>query len=606
MTLGLAFWASPEFKEVSAGVAIFLFGMFLLEEGFTAFTGGVLERLLRKTTDTIGKGLAFGMITTSIMQSSSLVSLITISFISAGMITLVAGIAIVFGANIGTTTGAWLVAGFGLKVKISAYAMPMLVFGIILRFQNSRSWRGLGSILAGLGFLFLGIHYMKEGFDTLGQGLDLRQFAMPGVAGLLVYTLFGTVATVIMQSSHATLVLILSALAADQITYTNALALAVGANIGTTITAILGAFSASIEGKRLAGAHLLFNLMTAAAALCLISPLAMLVDRLASIFGIAADDYTLKLAIFHTLFNLLGVVLMLPFVRRLAETLERWLPERQTEVVRAEYLNQAAAELPDTAVAVVRKEVWHLFESAFEVLAHGFQLHRSDIVSKARLSEVVRTGHERIEFDIDKVYEHKVKHLYGEIIAFIAHAQDRFPMPTMRSLFRLREAAASIVEAVKHVKHLQQSLMIHVYGSNPVMREEYDRLRLAMARALREAVQLQKHEGSELALLQLEEARELARAEVRDASDRIHGHLNEETITADMATSLLNDANSAEDSVIRVFDAVERLIATDVSHVIERMRGLENLGEEQVASANEASITGPDAAGPLDGAMEQR
>ena len=125
------------------------------------------------------------------MQSSSLVSVITISFISAGLITLAAGIGIIFGANIGTTTGAWLVAGFGLKVKISAYAMPMLAFGIVLTFQKSKGLKGIGSVLAGLGFLFLGIHHMKEGFEAFREQIDLARFAIEGYPGLFLFAFIG-------------------------------------------------------------------------------------------------------------------------------------------------------------------------------------------------------------------------------------------------------------------------------------------------------------------------------------------------------------------------------------------------------------------------------
>ena len=124
--LAYGFWVSPDFKEIAAGVAIFLFGMLSLEEGFRAFSGGLLERILHRSTDQLYKSLGFGIVATTLMQSSSLVSVLTISFLSAGMIGLKAGLGIIFGANLGTTTGAWLVAGFGLKVKISAYALPML------------------------------------------------------------------------------------------------------------------------------------------------------------------------------------------------------------------------------------------------------------------------------------------------------------------------------------------------------------------------------------------------------------------------------------------------------------------------------------------------
>jgi len=142
------FWISPDFKAISSGVAVFLFGMLFLEQGFQFFTGGVLERILQRTTSSIWKSLSFGVVSTTLMQSSSLVSVITISFLGAGLIDLAAGVGIIFGANLGTTTGAWLIAGFGMKVKISAYAMPMLVIGIVLVFQKSKSLKGIGYILA--------------------------------------------------------------------------------------------------------------------------------------------------------------------------------------------------------------------------------------------------------------------------------------------------------------------------------------------------------------------------------------------------------------------------------------------------------------------------
>jgi phosphate:Na+ symporter len=261
--LSYGFWISPDFKEIAAGVSIFLFGMLALEEGFKAFSGGTLERILQKSTDKLYKSISFGFVATAIMQSSSLVSVLTISFIGAGLIGLTQGIGIIFGANIGTTTGAWLMAGFGLKVKISAYAMPMLVFGVILIFQKTKTLKGLGYILAGLGFLFLGIHYMKDGFEAFKSSVDIASLGVPGFKGLMIFIGIGILATVIMQSSHATIVLILAALSVGQISYENALALTIGANIGTTITAVIGSLSSNIDGKRLAGAHFVFNVITA-------------------------------------------------------------------------------------------------------------------------------------------------------------------------------------------------------------------------------------------------------------------------------------------------------------------------------------------------------
>ncbi|NOQ17380.1 MAG: Na/Pi cotransporter family protein, partial [Methyloprofundus sp.] len=313
VVLAYGLWLSSDFNQIAAGVAIFLFGMLSLEQGFQGFTGGTLEKILRNSTDKLWKSLGFGVISTTLMQSSSLVTVITISFLSVGILDLAAGIGIIFGANLGTTTGAWLIAGLGLKVKIATYAMPMLVFGIMLVFQKNKSLKAIGSILAGMGFLFLGIHYMKEGFEAFRNTIDLAEYAIAGTKGLFVFTMIGIAATVVMQSSHATMVLIITALSVQQITYDNALALAIGSNVGTTITAIIGSLSANVQGKRLAVAHLLFNVVTAAIALLMLGQFMLLVDVIAEHVRIANDDYTLKLAIFHSLFNLVGVVLMLPF-----------------------------------------------------------------------------------------------------------------------------------------------------------------------------------------------------------------------------------------------------------------------------------------------------
>ncbi|MEZ5660323.1 MAG: Na/Pi symporter [Burkholderiaceae bacterium] len=323
----LAFWFSPNSQEIAAGVAIFLFGMLMLENGFRLFGGGALEQMLERATLSTPRSILFGIVSTTLLQSSSLVSVITISFLSAGLISLVGGIGIVFGANIGTTTGAWIVAGLGLKVDIATYAMPMIAVAIILVFQKPTWLRGLGYALGGLGFLFLGIHHMKAGFEAFRDQIDLVRFALPGMLGLLVYSVLGTVATVIMQSSHATMVLIITALAASQITYDNALALAIGANVGTTITAIIGSVGANHQGRRLALAHLIFNLVTATVAVMLISPLRDLVDWLSEALRISAGDFALKLAVFHTVFNVLGVLLMLPLLGQLVRFLEERIVE---------------------------------------------------------------------------------------------------------------------------------------------------------------------------------------------------------------------------------------------------------------------------------------
>ncbi len=540
--LAYGFWISPNFKEISAGVAIFLLGMFSLEEGFRAFTGGTLEKILRNSTDRMWKSLSFGFTAATVMQSSSLVSVITISFLSAGLIGLVAGLGILFGANVGTTTGAWLIAGFGLKVKISAYAMPMLVFGVVLIFQKSKSMRGFGYILAGLGLLFLGIHHMKEGFETFQNTINLTDYSMEGLAGVLTFTAVGILATIIMQSSHATLVLVITALSVQQVTYDNALALVIGANVGTTITAVIGALTSNIDGKRLALADVLFKVAAGVVFISVLSPITGLVDGIASTIGLADDDYTLKLAIFHTIFNVTGVIIMVPLVNQLVRLVSRVLPEEKVLETEPMYLNESALELPDTAIEAVRKEAVHLYNNAFAIIAHGLSLHRHDILSDKELKAVVEENNKIMAVDIDEQYNNNIKGLYSEIVTFISKAQVTMTTGQAEELFELRNACRDIVEAIKDTKHLHKNMVQNITSDNEYIRREYNKIRVFLGSVLRHISIAQEGQGDPATLLSLD----AIKLEMEENDSTSNGMLDtlirEDRITAQMATSLMNDS----------------------------------------------------------------
>ena len=484
--LAYGFWASSSFQDISAGVALFLFGMFCMEQGFKTFSGSGLQKLLAASTDRMWKSIGFGIVATTLMQSSSLVSVLTISFLSAQLIGLTQGIGIIFGANLGTTTGAWIVAGFGLKVKISAYAMPLLVFAVILLNRNSDRSRGTGWILIGIAFLFLGIHFMKEGFDAYADTIDLAQYAIPGIAGLLVFTLVGVVATVVMQSSHATMTLIITALATAQITYENALALAIGANVGTTVTAILGALSANISGKRLAAAHLIFNLVTGVVAVVFIQPLQLAVNAVSDAIGIAAENYTLRLAVFHTLFNLLGIALMLPMIGRMVAFLEKTLRKDTTGYDTPRYLSNSALEIPAVALHAGIQETEHLFDNAKTLIAHGACLKRSLIAGNDDLQSLIEPPGDVVTIDIDDSYSKTIKDIHGATITFLSKAQARATPEFALALAKLGRANNEALEAIKAVKHLRKNLVRHIRSDNVHLRREYNRFRVRIATVLRD------------------------------------------------------------------------------------------------------------------------
>lgn len=578
----LTFWFSSDAQEIAAGVAIFLFGMLMLEDGFKLFGGGALERILERATRSTPRAISFGIVSTTLLQSSSLVSVITISFLSAGLISLIGGVGIIFGANIGTTTGAWLVAGFGLKIDIAAYAMPMIALSIVLVFQKSKPLRGIGYALAGLGFLFLGIHYMKEGFDAFKDQIDLTRFALTGLLGLFVYSLIGTTATVIMQSSHATLVLILTALAAGQISYENALALAIGANIGTTITAIISSFGANFQGKRLALAHLIFNMATAIVALVFLAPLRDAVDWISDAVGIAPDDFAMKLAVFHTIFNVLGVALMLPLLTRLIAFLERWITEPVPDVSRPRYLNEAADEFPQTLEIALRKEVLHLYENATALILHGLNLHRDQIFTADDVAAVVRASRSPVEIDIDEDYERHVKTLYSAIVEFTTRAGDKRLAPEIAErVYALRDVASDIVQAVKSVKHLRKNILRYTIRPQSVVTELYDGLRTEIARIVLEVRKLGMADPENRSALWLDQERARIEEDARSTSNRIDALIRNGELSAAAATSFMNDSGYA-------YGAMRDLIKMARSYYIERDSAMAEL--ERLLSLDEEEL----------------
>ncbi|WP_461537304.1 Na/Pi cotransporter family protein [Spongorhabdus nitratireducens] len=575
------FWISPEFSVIAAGIAIFLLGMVYLEQGFKVFTGGLLEKLLHRTTDKLWKSVSFGVFSTALLQSSSLVSVIIISFLSAGLIKLNQGIGIVLGANIGSTAGAWLVALFGLKIKLSAYAMPMLVLGLMLKFQSGKKISGLGYLLLGVGFLLLGIHYMKDGFEAFSSELDLARFQMEGLAGVLIYIFIGLAATVIMQSTNATMVLVFSALIAGNLSYTNAIAVAIGSNIGTTVTAVLGALSASAEGKRLAAAHLIFNVVTAVTAVTFLPQLILAVDSISSLMSIDDQDYTLKLAVFHSIFNIMGVLLILPFFKVMVAWLDSLFDKsdsrelldlehetRTSAFERAYYLNRAVFSYPDAALRAMRKECAHLYRNTLEIISYAIYLSGEKLRESDDLEELVNNWvRPQQDWTIDELYQRHVKGVYADIIRFAGTLEGRMTPKQASQLFAIKVASRGFVQSIKQVALIYENVGEHVKSDNRQVREQYNLLRLRVARVLKQIDELgvgRKHDEI------LSRARRLKRVLHRQdtqTNNRLNELLRGRQVDSYIASSLLNDSAHIHDACTSLIDSAVAIL-TGVSEEV--------------------------------------
>ena len=573
LALAIILIYNPNFKTIAAGVAILLFGMIMLEEGFRVFTrGGPLLNILKKATDKLYKSIGVGALVTALIQSSSLVSVITISFISAGLIDLAGGLGLIFGANIGTTATAWLVAAFGLKIKISALAMPMLVFGIIFSFQKKASLKGIGNVLAGLGFFFLGIHYMKEGFDVFKEFIDLTEYAIPGFWGVVVYTGLGIIITTILQSSSATLALILTALAAGQIEYENALALAIGANVGTTITAVLGSLSSNVAGKRLAGAHLIFNFVTGIVALVFIYPLGNLVNILSDAFGISTTDYILKLALFHTIFNILGVLIMIPFIKKLEGFLLRNFKEKvDKDIDEPKFLNKAVLEFPGAVISALIKESKYLYKNAiFEIVTHGLNIHREDVKSKEKIKKIVKKSTEDMQVDVEELYYKKVKTIYGEILKYATTAQITLKMSNKQNMAitDIKTANRKMVEIIKDVRELHKNLTLAMSMDNKHLSNVYDGFRRKVTKVLRVIYLFRKADNAKEYAAKLEKLKKEAKENIRHSNKAIDKLIREDLISAEVASSLFNDYTNVNDMIKKLIEVAE-LLYGDTDSLLE-------------------------------------
>lgn len=546
MLLAYIVWVSPTFKEVAAGVAILLIGMVMLETGFKTFAQGALEKLIHKFTNKLYKSISLGFLSTALLQSSSLVSVVVISFISAGLLSLTAGIGVIFGANLGTTATAWLVSLFGLKIKISALSMPMLVFGVLLKLQKKESIKAIGDILTGLGFFFLGIHFMKDGFDTFKDSINLANYTVSGFWGIMIYSGIGILITIILQSSSATLALILTALAVNQITYNSALAMAIGANVGTTVTAVLGSISANVEGKRLAGAHFVFNIITGLIAIIFINQLGYFVNYISPHIGISDTNYTLKLSLFHTIFNLIGVAIMTPFINLMVKILNRVFVEKiVSNIAQPKFLNEAVLEYSNTAIKALRKESKNMFEKkAFKIICHGLNILKKDIYSDTKLKEVVKSSREEIHEDIDELYYRKIKSIYSKIYEFASLSQRKFKLSNhqIRAINRVKLANRFIIHSIKDIKNIHPNLSKFMVSDNKNIRNSYDKLRTKIALVLKEISLIQHDQKPKKHFKELVKLKKKAKKSDLLIDGTIDKLIRKELINSEMATSLANDS----------------------------------------------------------------
>ncbi len=342
---------------LAGGIGLFLLGMRLLTDGLRVAAGRALQRLLSRWTSTRLRGILSGALITAIVQSSSAVTVATIGFVNAGILNLSQSIAVIFGSNVGTTMTAWIVALVGFHVDMQAFALPAIGLGMALRISGGNSRRGaFGEALAGFGIFFLGIDVLKSAFGDLGETIQVAPYVREGFANSFIFVGIGFVMTLLMQSSSAAIAVTLTGAAGNVLPLGVAASIIIGTNLGTTSTALLAAVGATPNAKRVAAAHVIFNAVTGLVALGILPVIlygVLFVRR-----AVSLDDAPATiLALFHTSFNVLGVLLLWPFSDRMALFLERRFRTVEEDEAQPHFLDRNIVRQPVLALRALHREL---------------------------------------------------------------------------------------------------------------------------------------------------------------------------------------------------------------------------------------------------------
>lgn len=315
-----------ELLVAAGGLGLFLVGMTVMTDGLRSLAGAALNRIILRFTRSPASGALTGALVTAVVQSSSAVTVATVGFVSAGLMQFSQALGLVFGANIGTTITGWMVALLGFKLELDPVLWPLLLAGALLRLLSNRRAGHLGWAAAGFALVLLGIGQLQAGLGPLSATVTPDTFPDDTLVGRLLLVGAGALLTLITQSSSAGVALALTALHAGAVSFPQAAALVIGMDVGTTSTTSLAAIGASPRSRRTALSHVIYNLMTGVGAFLLLTPYARLVERLWPQAIEASGE--LVLVGFHTTFNTLGVLAVLPFTAAFGRLMERLVPER--------------------------------------------------------------------------------------------------------------------------------------------------------------------------------------------------------------------------------------------------------------------------------------
>lgn len=351
------------------GLGLFLLGMTLMTEGLRRLAGDALHAWLTRFTSSPGSGALTGTVATAVLQSSSATTVTTVGFVAAGLLTFPQALGIIFGANLGTTITGWMVALLGFKLKIGSAALVLVFAGALLNLLSRGKWQHLGRVLAGFGVIFLGIDFMQSGMEGFQGAITPESFPPDHWGGRLLLVGMGAVMVLITQSSSAGVAVAMTALSLGTINFPQAACMVIGMDVGTTVTAILASIGSSDAARRTGFSHTIYNVFSAVAALLILDAYTQGLDFFLP--GAIRNNPELALVGFHTLFNLVALVIGLPLAGRFAQFMEKVVPRDETGL--AKRLDDRLLAEPGAAAAAMEATLRDEFRYMLEWLGHSLE-----------------------------------------------------------------------------------------------------------------------------------------------------------------------------------------------------------------------------------------
>ena len=544
---------------VLGALGMFLYGMKVMSDALMELAGDRMRSILSKTTSNRFLAVLTGFSITAIIQSSSATSLMVVSFVNANLLTLTEAIGVIMGANIGTTVTAWLISIFGFKVSMSAIALPLLGLGFLMTLSKKKNYQHRGYFIIGFAVLFIGLQFLKDSVPDISQNPEalsaLAEYTSHGFLSILLFLIIGTVLTLIVQSSSAAMALTLLMTYEGWIPFDMAAAMVIGQNVGTTITANLAALVANYQAKRAARAHLIFNLLGLIILTPFLYPFLDLIEKITiDIEGVSPfvepATVPIALSLFHTIFNVINTLILVGFIGVIARIVKRMVPtviEKEAEIDEPVYLDKASLEFPQTGIKALFDESLRLLQNAaYKAITHGLSVHREDLESERSLKSVLKSN-EAIAIDIDRVYETKIKSIYSQILEYATHLQSDFTLDEekIETIRNILIADRMLVRVVKRMKPLHKNIVKSLASNNHALMHEYNLIRRKILKVMREIHRASKSEHPLRHIRKIEKQRRKADKMDVLLSGRIDDLVLEGKIDNKMATSLLNDSDEA-------------------------------------------------------------